>query len=101
MNEDLNDIIRTMKQQENGGVLTDGVTETVKDKRKRKEDGCLGVLLETLDASMPGNILTGKGALTAEQDLELMVKNVQHHSSANIQITMFFNCEPRFNGVYS
>ena len=76
MNEDLNDIIRTMKQQENGGVLTDGVTETVKDKRKRKGDGCLGVLLETLDASMPGNMLTGKGILTAEQDMELMVKNV-------------------------
>ena len=76
MNEDLNDIIRTMKPQENVGVLTDGVTETVKDERKRKEDECLGVLLETLDASMPGNMLTGKGVLTAEQDMELMVKNV-------------------------
>ena len=76
MNEDLNDIIGTIKPQENVGVLTDGVTETVKDERKRKEDGCLGVLLETLDASMPGNMLTGKGVLTAEQDMELMVKKV-------------------------
>ena len=76
MNEDLNDIIRTIKPQENVGVLTDGVTETVKDERRRKEDGCLGVLLETLDASMPGNMLTGKGVLTAEQDMELMVKKV-------------------------
>ena len=72
----MNDIIRTIKPQENVGVLTDGVTETVKDERKRKEDGCLGVLLETLDASMPGNMLTGKGVLTAEQDMELMVKKV-------------------------
>ena len=38
MNEDMNNIIRTMKWQEHFGVLIDGVSETVKNEKKKKNE---------------------------------------------------------------
>ena len=37
-NEDMNNIIRTMKWLEHFGVLIDGVSETVKNERKNKNE---------------------------------------------------------------
>ena len=42
-------------------VLVDGVIETVKHEIKKQESGFLGLLLETLNALMLGNMLTGNG----------------------------------------
>ena len=42
------------------GVLIYRVSETVKHEIKRQEDKFLGMLSETLGASMLGNMLTGK-----------------------------------------
>ena len=50
-NEVLNDIFKIMKSLEDSGVITDGVTETVKDELKKQEGGFLGALLAPLAAS--------------------------------------------------
>ena len=58
-NEDMNNIIRAMKWLEHFGVLIDGVSETVKNEKKRK-GRFLGMLLGTLVALIiNGNMLTG------------------------------------------
>ena len=55
-NEDMDDIIRSMKSLEDWGKLIDGVSKRV------TPDGLfLGILLGTLGSSMLGNKLTGKG----------------------------------------
>ena len=50
LNEDMNDIIRTIKLLENLGVLTDGVRETVKLDIEKQEGGFLAMLFRTLAA---------------------------------------------------
>ena len=44
----MNDIIKIIKSLEDSCVLNDGVTETVKHKIKKQEDGILGALLAPL-----------------------------------------------------
>ena len=44
----MNDIIKTIRSLEDSGVLTDGVTETVKHEIKKQKGGFLGALLEPL-----------------------------------------------------
>ena len=50
---------------ENSGLSIDGVSETVKHEIKKQESEFPGMLLETLGASMLGNIFTGKYFLRA------------------------------------
>ena len=38
-------------------------------KQKKKKKGFLRILLDTLGASLLGNLLAGKGTVTADQDL--------------------------------
>ena len=50
--EDVNDIIKVIKSVQNSGVLIDGVTETGKQESKKQEGGFLGVLSQSLAASV-------------------------------------------------
>ena len=59
----MEDIIKIVKSLEDFGVLLKGVTETVQNEVKEQEGGFLSMLLGTLDASLLGNILAGKGAI--------------------------------------
>ena len=61
----MDNIPRIIKSLENSGVLTDGVSETVKHEIKKQEGGLLGMFLATLGASMLGNMLTGKCVMRA------------------------------------
>ena len=51
-NEDMNDIIKTIKTLEDLGVLIDGVTETVRHEIKKQESGFLEALLAPLVAPL-------------------------------------------------
>ena len=51
-NEDMNDIIKIIKSLEDSGVLTDGVTETVKYEIKKQEGRFLRAVLAPLAASL-------------------------------------------------
>ena len=55
----MNDIIKRVKSLEDSGLLIKGVTETVQNEVKEQKGGFLGMLLNTLGASLLGNVLTG------------------------------------------
>ena len=60
-NDEINDIIKTVKSLEDSGLLLKGVTEIVQNEVKEQKGGFLSMLLGTLGASLLGNLLTGKG----------------------------------------
>ena len=64
-NEEMNDIMKIVKSLEESGLLIKGVSQTIKNEAKEQKGGFLGMLLGTLDASLLGNLLTGKGKIRA------------------------------------
>ena len=64
-NEEMNDIAKIVQALEDSNILLKGVTETVKNETKEQKGGFLTMLLGTLDASLLGNLLTGKGVVRA------------------------------------
>ena len=58
---------------ETSNILLKGVTKTIKNETKEQKGGFSSMLLGTLGASLLGNILTGKGILTAGSGQDLMV----------------------------
>ena len=54
-------IIKIIKSLENSGLLIEGVTKTVQNEVKKQKEGFLSMLLDTLGASLLGNLLTDRG----------------------------------------
>ena len=67
-NEEMNEIMKTIKSLEESGLLIKGVSETIKNKANEQKGGFLGMLLGTLDPSLLGNLLTDKGAIAMSQE---------------------------------
>ena len=63
--EDMNDIMKIIKELENSDILLKGVSKTIENEIKEQRGGFLGMLLGTLGASLLGNLLTGKGIMRA------------------------------------
>ena len=61
----MQDLLKTIKSLEDSGLLSDGITETVKNKVKDQKGGFLSMLLGTLGASLLGNMLPGRGVIKA------------------------------------
>ena len=59
-NDEIHDIIKIVKSREDSGLLVKGVTETIQNEVKEQKGGFLSMLLDTLGASLFGNLLTGK-----------------------------------------
>ena len=95
-----------------------GVTKTIENETKEQRGGFLGMLLDTLGASLLGNLLTGgKGMMRAGDGIvragdEIVragkgsKKNplnllLPFETLTNIEINEYYANEPRFNGVYS
>ena len=58
--------MKIIKALENSGILLKGVSKTIKDETKEQRGGLLSMLLDTLGASLLGNLLTGgKGIMRA------------------------------------
>ena len=57
----MKDIIETVKSLEDSILLLKGVSKTIQNEAKEQKEGFLSMLLGTLDASLLGNILAGKG----------------------------------------
>ena len=49
-------------------MLIQGVSKTIKNEAKEQKGGFLGMLLETLGASLLGNLLTGKCTIRAVEE---------------------------------
>ena len=61
--EDMQDIIKIIKELENSDILLKGVSKTIENEIKEQRGGFLSMLLGTLGASLLGNLLTGKGIM--------------------------------------
>ena len=64
----MEDIIKIVKSLEDSGLLLKGVSETIQNETKDQKGGLLRMLLGTLDASLLGNMLAGKGVVRAGYD---------------------------------
>ena len=58
-------ILKIVKSLEDSGLLLEGVTETIKNETKEQTGGFLSTLLDTLGASLLGNMLGGKEVVRA------------------------------------
>ena len=63
--EDMQDIIKIIKELEHCDILLKGVSKKIENEIKEQRGGFLSMLLETLGASLLGNLLTGKGIMRA------------------------------------
>ena len=59
-NEEMNDIMKIVQALEDSNILLKGVTKTIEDETKEQKGGFLSMLLDTLGASLLGNLLSGK-----------------------------------------
>ena len=57
-NDDMQDLLKKVKSFEDSGILLDVVTGTVKNEVKEQEGGFISMLLDTLGASLLGDLLT-------------------------------------------
>ena len=68
-NDEMDDILKIVKSLENSGVLLRGVSETIQHEAKEQRGGFLCMLLDTLGASLLGDVLSkglsGKGVIRA------------------------------------
>ena len=60
-NSDIEDLIKIVKSLEDFGLLLKGVTESVQNKVKERKGGFRSALLDTLGASLLGNLISAKG----------------------------------------
>ena len=61
----MNDIMKIAQALDDSDILLNGVTKTIKNETKERKGGFLSMLLGTLEASLFGNLLTGKGIVRA------------------------------------
>ena len=66
-NDEMEGIMKIVKLLEDSGLLLKGASETIQNETKEQRGGFRSVLLGTLDASLLGNILAGKGAIETSQ----------------------------------
>ena len=108
--EVMNDIMKIIEALENSGILLKGVSKTIENETKEQRGGFLSILLETLGASLLGNLLSGgKGIVRAGEGIvragERVTKKLNSllpfHPLTNFEISEYFKSEPKFNGVYS
>ena len=66
-NDEMEGIIKIVKLLKDSGLLLKGASETIQNEAKEQRGGFLSVLLGTLDESLLGNILAGKGAIETSQ----------------------------------
>ena len=89
-NEEMNDIMKIIKTLEGSGLLIKDVKETIKNEAKGQKRGFLSMLLGTLDASLLGNLLTGKGTEQEKAHLEQASIFNAPHPLPNFEIQKYY-----------
>ena len=69
-NDEMEEIIKTIKSPKDSGLLLKVVSETNQNKAKEQKGGFLSMLLGTLDARLLGNILAGKGVRSSFMEIK-------------------------------
>ena len=67
----MNDIMKIIQALEDSNILLKGVTKTTENETKEQRRGFLSMLIGPLDASLLGNLLTGKGIVRAGSGKQL------------------------------
>ena len=62
----MNDIKKILQTLEDSNILLKGVTKTIKNETKEQKGEFVSMLLDTLGASLLGNLLAGKGIVRAD-----------------------------------
>ena len=106
--DDMQDLSKIVKSLEDRGILLGGITETVKNEVKEQKGGFLSMLLDTLGASLLGDLLTknlsGRGVISAGEGTIRAgygSKKLTPHPLTNFEIQVYYQNESRFIGVYS
>ena len=60
--------MRVVNSLEKHGLLIKAVSGIIKNEAKKQKEGFLRMLLDTLEASVLGNLLTSKGTHRTDQD---------------------------------
>ena len=107
----MNDTLKIVKALEDSNILLKEITKTIKYETKEQKGGFLSMLLGTLEASLLGNMLAGKGIIRADYGskgkgiLRAGYGNKTFfdspHPLTNLEIQKYYQNEPRFNGVCS
>ena len=98
-NDGIEDIIKIAKSLEDSSLLLKGVTETVQNEVKEQKGGFLSMLLGTLDASLLGNLLPGRGINRAKtgRGINRACGRIVRVGYGNHSYKMVFNCASSFN----
>ena len=110
-NDEMEDVLKIVKSVEDSGILLKGVSETIKNEAKEQKGGFLNMLLGTLGASLLGDMLLVKGVIRAGEGTARVgygskrpsfkkIFLILPHPLTNFEIQMYYQNEPRFNGVY-
>ena len=83
LNEKMNDTMKIVKSLEESNLLIKDISKTIKNKAKEQKCRFLSMLLGTLDVSLLGNLLTGRGTIE-------LVK-------AQLDLVRIFNAASPFN----
>ena len=73
----MEDFLKIVKYLEDSGLLLEGVSEATKNEAKKQTEVFLSMLLGTLDASLLGDILLGKGVVRAGEGTVLELKDLK------------------------
>ena len=65
----MNGILKIAHALQDSNILLKGITKTIKNETKEQKGCFLSILLGTLGASLPGNLLSGKGILRAGEGI--------------------------------
>ena len=92
-NEEVNDIMKTVQALENSSILLNRVTKTIKNRPKSQSGGSLSMLLETLGASLLGDLLTkklsGKGTVRAVEGTIRAGEGIKKNSNSTTSFSKF------------
>ena len=110
----IKDLIEIAKSLEESGLLLKGVSETNQNKAKEQNRGFLSTSLDTLGASLLGNISDSeeprprncKSWLWKQKSSKNSNKKqkeflMSRHPLTNFEIQKYYQNQTRFNGVYS
>ena len=67
-NEEIHDTMKIITSLEESGLLTKGVSETIKNEAKEQKGRFLSILFGTLGASLLRNLIRGKSTIRADED---------------------------------
>ena len=98
-NEEMEDIMKTVKFLEESGLLIKGINETIKNETKKQKEGFLSMLLGAWATGILGNAITGEDKWRHNYSSWKIL--IPPHSLTNFETKKYYQNGPKFNGVYT